>query len=177
MKVRTTAGLSHGPIPRGPQLFGGRKRVVLRLHFFGFDGFGAASNATSCGKAGRGCPSPARATVAPCTGSPHPRRPLRHRPHCSDDAQGIVQDVVRRGGGDRVLGWSCPHPRTRTRARTSSHAMRWPPLSASHRCKGGHRWWRAVGVEVAAASEAARCRGGCLRWRAARCGGGRCRRC
>jgi hypothetical protein len=151
MKVRTTAGLSHGPIPRGPQLFGGRKRVVLRLHFFGFDGFGAASNATSCGKAGRGCPSPARATVAPCTGSPHPRRPLRHRPHCSDAAQGIVQDVVRRGGGDRVLGWSCPHPRTRKESEDlfardevatvvgKPPVQRWPPLVASRRCRGRRR--------------------------------------
>jgi hypothetical protein len=30
---------------------------------------------------------------------------------------------------------------------------------------------------IFAAGEAARCRGGCLRWRAAQCGGGRCRRC
>jgi hypothetical protein len=47
------------------------------------------------------------------------------------------------------LGWSCPHPRRRTGARTSSHALRWPPSSASHRCKGGRRRWRAVGAEVA----------------------------
>jgi hypothetical protein len=30
------------------------------------------------------------------------------------------------------------------------HALRWPPLLASHRCKGGRRRWRAVGAEVAA---------------------------
>jgi hypothetical protein len=53
---------------------------------------------------GRGCPSTARATVAPRVGRaclwPFPRRRL-HR--------GIVQDVVRREGGIRVLGLSCPH--------------------------------------------------------------------
>jgi hypothetical protein len=53
---------------------------------------------------GRGCPPTARATVAPCAGRPHPRFLLRRWPHW-----GVVQDVVRRGGGDRVLGWSCPH--------------------------------------------------------------------
>jgi hypothetical protein len=42
------------------------------------------------------------------------------RPRCSDAARGVVQDVVRRGGGDRVLGWSCRHPRGRTGARASS---------------------------------------------------------
>jgi hypothetical protein len=26
-------------------------------------------------------------------------------------------------------------------------------LSASHRCKGGHRWWRAVAEVVASAGE------------------------
>jgi hypothetical protein len=53
---------------------------------------------------GHGCPSTARATVAPCAGPPHPRLLPRRRPH-----RGVVQDVVRRGGGGRVLGWSCPH--------------------------------------------------------------------
>jgi hypothetical protein len=56
---------------------------------------------------GRGCPSTARATVAPCAGWPHPRLLPRRRPH-----QGVVQDVVRRRGGVRVLGWSCPHSRS-----------------------------------------------------------------
>jgi hypothetical protein len=125
---------------------------MLRLHLFGFDGFGAASNAASHHQAGRGCPSTARATVAPCAGPPHPWRPLRRRPHCSNTARGVVQDVVRRGGGGRVLGWSCPHPHRRTGARTSSHALRWPPSSASHRCKGGRRRWRAVGAEVVASA-------------------------
>jgi hypothetical protein len=53
---------------------------------------------------GRGCPSTAQATVTPCAGPPHPRLLPRWRPH-----RGVIQDVVRRGGGVRVLGWSCPH--------------------------------------------------------------------
>jgi hypothetical protein len=35
----------------------GGKRAVLRLHLFGFDGFGVASNAASRRQAGHGCPS------------------------------------------------------------------------------------------------------------------------
>jgi hypothetical protein len=39
------------------------------------------------------------------------------------------------------LGWSCPHPRRRMGARTSSHALRWPLSLASRQCRGGrHRW-------------------------------------
>jgi hypothetical protein len=107
---------------RPPTLWGG-KRAVLWLHLFGFDGFGVASDDASRRQAGRGCPSTTRATVAPCAGPPHPWCPLRRRPHCSDAARGVVQDVVRRGGGGRVLGWSCPHPHRRMGARTSSHAL------------------------------------------------------
>jgi hypothetical protein len=44
--VKVDSGLSHGSIPRAPTLWGG-KRAVLWLHLFGFDGFGAASNAAS----------------------------------------------------------------------------------------------------------------------------------
>jgi hypothetical protein len=73
--VKVDSGLSRGSIPRPPPppptLWGG-KRAMLRLHLFGFDGLGAASNAASCRQVGRGCPSSARATVAPCTGLPHP---------------------------------------------------------------------------------------------------------
>jgi hypothetical protein len=36
--------------------------------------------------------------------------------------------------------------------RTSSHALRWPPSPASHRCKGGCRRWRAVSAEVVAST-------------------------
>jgi hypothetical protein len=127
--------------PTRPQFFGGGKRAVLRLHLFGFDGFGAAFNAASCRQAGRGCLSTARATVVSCVGPPHPWRPLRRRPHCSDTARGVVQDAVRRGGGGRVLGWSCSHPRRRTGARTSSHALRWSSPPAIHRCRGARRRW------------------------------------
>jgi hypothetical protein len=56
---------------------------------------------------GRGCSSSARAIVAPRAG-PACQRPFpRHRLH-----RGIVQDVVRREGGVRVLGLSCPHSST-----------------------------------------------------------------
>jgi hypothetical protein len=58
--------------PSRPQLFWGGKRAVLWLHLFGFDGFGAASKAASHRRAGHGCPSTARATIAPCVGLPHP---------------------------------------------------------------------------------------------------------
>jgi hypothetical protein len=102
---------------------------------------------------GRGCLSTARATVAPCAGSPHPRLLSRCRPH-----RGVVQDTVRRGGGGRVLGWSCPHSRRRTGARTSSRVLRQPPPI-------GAKVAAVIGAEVAAAAgEAAHCKGGCLRW-------------
>jgi hypothetical protein len=65
------------------------------------------------------------------------RRPAASVAHCSDAAQGVIQDVARRGGGGRVLGWSCPHPRRRTGARTFLHALRRPPSPVSHRCRGG----------------------------------------
>jgi hypothetical protein len=52
--------------PTRPSTLWGGKRAMLRLHLFGFDGFGAASNAASRHQAGHGCPSTARATVAPC---------------------------------------------------------------------------------------------------------------
>jgi hypothetical protein len=58
-----------------PTLWSG-KRAVLRLHLFGFDGFGTASRR----QAERGCSSTIRATVAPCAGPPHPQHPLRRRP-------------------------------------------------------------------------------------------------
>jgi hypothetical protein len=57
-----------------PTLWAG-KRAVLRLHLFGFDGFGAASNAASHRRAEHGCPSTARATIAPYAGPPHPAVP------------------------------------------------------------------------------------------------------
>jgi hypothetical protein len=64
--VKVDSGLSHDSIPHALQLFGGRKRAVLWLHLFGFDGFGAASNAASRRQAGHGYPSTARAMVMSC---------------------------------------------------------------------------------------------------------------
>jgi hypothetical protein len=45
--------------------------------------------------------------VALCAGLPHPRILPCRRPH-----RGVIQDVVRRGGGGDGLGWSCPHSRS-----------------------------------------------------------------
>jgi hypothetical protein len=108
---------------------------------------------------GRGCPSTARVTVAPCAGRPHPRLLPRRWPH-----REVVQDVVRHGGGGSgVLGWSCPHS-ARMGARTSSRVLGQPPPI------GAEVVAAAGGAEVvAAAGEAAHCRGGCLRWRDRQC--------
>jgi hypothetical protein len=81
-----------------------RCRRPPRARFLGLDGLGAASGAASCRLVGSWLPSTTRATVAPCAGPPHPRLLPRRWPH-----RGAVQDVVRRGGGVHVLGWSCPH--------------------------------------------------------------------
>jgi hypothetical protein len=82
----------------------------------------------------RGCPSTARAMVAPCVGRPHPRLLPRHRPHWE-----AVQDVVRRGGGGGVLGWSCPHSRSED---GSEDLFVRAGAAAAHRCRGDHclRW-------------------------------------
>jgi hypothetical protein len=109
---------------------GCRRRQLSRVWLLGLDGFGAASRR----QMGRGYSSNTRATVAPCAGLSHLCRSLCNRPHCADATQGVVQDVVRRGGGGRVLGWSCPHPRRRTEARTFLHAVRRPSLSFCTRC-------------------------------------------
>jgi hypothetical protein len=83
---------------------------------------------------GRGCPSTARATVAPCAGRPHPRLLPHRRP-----PRGVVQDVVRRGGGGGVLGWSCPHSRIED---GSEDLFVRAGAAAAHRCKGGCCRWR-----------------------------------
>jgi hypothetical protein len=75
----------------------------------------------------RGCPSTTRAMVVPCVGRPHPR-------HWE-----AVQDVVRRGGGNGVLGWSCP--RSRSEDGSEDLFVR-AGAAAAHRCKGGRcHWW------------------------------------
>jgi hypothetical protein len=84
----------------------------------------------------RGCPSTARATVAPCVGRPHPRLLPRHRPH-----REVVQNVVRRGGGGGggVLGWSCPHSRSEDGSEDLLVGAR---AAAAHWCRGGCcHWW------------------------------------
>jgi hypothetical protein len=55
---------------------------------------------------GHGCPSTARAMVAPCAGPAHPPLllPVGH-------TGGTIQDAVRHSGSAGVLGWSCPHSR------------------------------------------------------------------
>jgi hypothetical protein len=82
----------------------------------------------------RGCPSTARATIASCTGWPHPRLLPRHQSH-----RGVVQDVIRRAGGGGVLGWSCPHSRSED---GSEDLFVRAGAAAAHRCRGGHcHWW------------------------------------
>jgi hypothetical protein len=51
---------------------GCRRCQLPRVWLLGLDGFGAASNAASRRQVGHGCPSTARATVAPCAGLPSP---------------------------------------------------------------------------------------------------------
>jgi hypothetical protein len=78
---------------------------------------------------GRGCPSTARTTVAPCAGPPHPRLLPRRWLHWR-----VIQDVVRRGGGDRVLGWSCPHFSSED---GSEDLFAHAEAAAAHLCRGG----------------------------------------
>jgi hypothetical protein len=127
---------------------------LQRVWPFGLDGFGAASSAASC-RSGRGV------AVHP----PHGRRSRRawvchiHGFSCPPVALGVVQDVIRRGWWRRVLGWSCPRSCERTGARPPLCVLRQPPPT-------GAKVVAVVGAEVvAAAGEATRCRGGCLRWR------------
>jgi hypothetical protein len=81
-----------------------RRRQPPCAWCLGLGGFGAASDAASCclvgawlsvHRTGNG-----RAVRRSATSMASPAPPA---------APGVVQDVVRRGGGDRVLGWSCPH--------------------------------------------------------------------
>jgi hypothetical protein len=121
--VKVDSGLSHRSIPRAPQLFGVGSEPCC----------GSISSALMASVSPPTPPPAAKRSVA--ARPPHGRRSRRaqvrcthsapcaaghRRPRCSDAAQGVVQDVVHRGGGGRVLGWSCPHPRRRTRARASS---------------------------------------------------------
>jgi hypothetical protein len=111
---------------------------------------------------GCGCLSTTRATVAPCAGRPYPRLLPRRRPH-----RGVVQDIVRRGGSVRVLGWSCPHYRSED---GSEDLFAHAGAAASCRYDTSAQVAAVVGAEVvAAAGEAPHCRGGCLRWQDRQC--------
>jgi hypothetical protein len=112
---------------------------------------------------GHGCPSTARATVATCVGRaclrPFPRRRL-HR--------GIVQDVVRREGGVRVLGLSCPHsgttpPRGGWRRPVCEDLSGDLPVQA--RAAAIRRHGAGAQVAVVVGAEVVAARGGCLRRR------------
>jgi hypothetical protein len=82
----------------------------------------------------RGCPSTARATIAPRAGWPHSRLLPCHRSY-----REVVQDVVRRGGSGGVLGWSCPHSRGED---GSEDLFVRAGAAAAHRCRGGRcHWW------------------------------------
>jgi hypothetical protein len=108
---------------------------------------------------GRGCPSTARATVAPCAGSPHPQLLPHRRPY-----RGSYKTSYTAGAGAAAvfLDGLVLTPTVRTGARTSSRMLRQPPTGAEVVV--------VIGAEVvAAAGEAARCRGGCLRWRDHQC--------
>jgi hypothetical protein len=112
---------------------------------------------------GRGCPSTARATVAPRVGRACLRPFTRRRLH-----QGIVQDVVRREGGVRVLGLSCPHSST-TPPRGGRRRPVCEDLSGDLpvQAEAAAIRRRGVGAQVAAivGAEVVAARGGCLRRR------------
>jgi hypothetical protein len=84
-----------------------RRRQLPRVWLLGLGGFGATSGAASCRldrawlsvhRMGDG--RAVRRSAAPMASPASPAAP------------GVIQDVVRRGGGDGVLGWSCPHSRS-----------------------------------------------------------------
>jgi hypothetical protein len=105
---------------------------------------------------GRGCPPTARATVESCVGQAHPRLLPCRWLHWGD-----VQDVVRHGGDDCVLGRSCPHSRSEDGSEDLSACA---GAAAIRRYSTGAQVAAVVGAEVVAATgEAPHCRDGCLR--------------
>jgi hypothetical protein len=148
--MKVGSGLSHGSIPRAPQFFGVGSEPCC----------GSISLALTVLVSPPMLPTTAKRDAA--VHPPYGRRShraqvcrIRGVPCAAGRTalmppRGVVQDVVRRGGGGRVLGWSCPHPCRGTGARTSSHVPRWSSTLANRRGGGG------------------RCR---------LCRGGRCRRC
>jgi hypothetical protein len=82
-------------------------------------------------------------------------------------APGAVQDVVRRGGDVRVLGWSCPHSHSEDGSEDLFARAR---AAAIRRYGTGAQVAAVIGAEVVtAAGEAPHCRSGCLRWRDHQC--------
>jgi hypothetical protein len=116
-----------------PTLWGG-KRVVLRLHIFGFEGFGTASRR----QAERGCPSTVWATVAPCAGPPHPQHPLRRRPPQATLLRHRPGSRTRRHTPWRwrPRSWmvlsSPPYEDGGECLLSMAHTLRWSPPLASH---------------------------------------------
>jgi hypothetical protein len=141
---------------------GCRRRQLSRVWLLGLDGFGAASSAASCCLVGAWLSvhrtGDGRAVRRSATSTASPAPPA---------APGVVQDVVRCGGGVRVLGWSCPHSRSEDGsedlfARTGAAAIR--------RYGTGAQVAAVAGAEVVAAvGEAPHYRGGCLHWRDRQC--------
>jgi hypothetical protein len=111
-----------------------RRHQLPCVWLLGLGGFGAAS----------GCLLPLGWGVA--VRPPHRRRSRRaraghtHSFSCAAGRTGgVVQDVVRRGGGGGVLGWSCPHSRSED---GSEDLFARAGAAAAHRCRGGRfRWW------------------------------------
>jgi hypothetical protein len=137
---------------------GCRRRQLPRVWLLGLDGFGAASGAASCYLVGAWLSvhstGDGRAVLRSATSMASPAPPA---------APGGRTRRRTPRGDDRVFGWSCPHSRRRTGARTSSRVLRQPPPT-------GTVVAAVIGAEVvAAAGEAARCRGGCLCWRDHQC--------
>jgi hypothetical protein len=116
-------------------------RQLPRAWLLGLDGFGAASSAASYRLVGAWLPihrtGDGRAVRRSATSTASPAPPaaqLRRRPG------GLYKASYAVSGG-RVLGWSYPHSRGGTGARTSSHALRRTPLPVGHRCGGGRCRW------------------------------------
>jgi hypothetical protein len=132
-----------------------RRRWPPRARFPSLDGLDAASDAASCRLVGawlsvhrmgdgRVVRRSATSTASPAPPAAPEGRTRRHT--CAGAASAFLDGLVLT-------------PAVRMEARTSSCVLRQPPPT-------GAEVVAVVGAEVvAAAGEAARCRGGCLRWR------------
>jgi hypothetical protein len=132
-----------------------RRRQLPRAWLLALGGFGATSGAASCRldeawlsvhHTGDGCAVRRSSTS---TASPAPPA-----------TPGVIRDVIRRGGGGDILGWSCPHSRSDD---GSEDLFARAGAAAIRRYGTGAQVAAVVGAEVvAAAGEAPHCRGGCL---------------